>query len=355
MTPKIIILSGDRGTGNNGDRAITYNAIAELRKLIDGVDIVFSAPRPTRGADIYNTRFVPGLDQALYGNSARPGRLGRLFPRTVHRLARLMFVLASCLTMRWLRVKRPLAASAGPFLRELREAQLLLIAGGGQFASLWPVPVLVYSTAALCARIFGVPVAATGLGAGPFDSFRDRFLVRSALNRCEFVAARSPSAFENLSAIGVSDRKLVLGADDALTLQGSHCEEILSNPVETFNALPERFMVAQFRLAPSSSAGQNEIHKFSVALDKVIETLDLTVVFVPFAVSDYADDQVAHYRIYAKMVNKQRVHLIHSLYHPQTLKALIEEASLALGHGLHFCTFVLSSGVPTVGLYNNDY
>lgn len=355
MTPKIIILSGDRGTGNNGDRAITYNAIAELRKLVNDADIVFAAPRYTDLLDIYNARFVPGLDEALYGSLARRRRLSRLLPRPVYRFAKLALVLVSCLAMRWLRVKRPLVASAGPFLRELKEAQLLLIAGGGQFASLWPVPVLVYSTAVLCARIFGVPSAGTGLGAGPFDSFRDRFLVRTALNKCRLVAARSPSAFQNLRGIGVSARNLILGADDALTLQGSSCEEILTNSAETLKALPERFMVAHFRLAPSSSTGLSEIRKFALALDRVVEGLDLPIVFVPFAVSDYADDRTAHYHVYAQMTNKHRVHSVHALYHPQTIKALIGNASLALGHGLHFCTFALSSGVPIIGLYSNTY
>jgi len=355
MTPKIIILSGDRGTGNNGDRAITYNAIAELRRLINDADIVFAAPRYTDLLDIYNARFVPGLDEALYGGSAGRRRFGRLLPRPVYRLVKLALVLVSCMAMRLLRVTRPLVKSAGPFLRELKEAQLLLIAGGGQFASLWPVPVLVYSAAVLCARIFGVPVAGTGLGAGPFDSCRDRFLVRTALNKCRLVAARSPLAFENLRGIGVSAHKLILGVDDAVTLQGSSCEEILTNPAETLKALPERFMVAHFRLAPSSSAGADEIRKFAIALDRLVERLGLPVVFVPFAVSDYADDRTAHYHVYARMKNKHLVHSIHALYHPQTIKALIGDASLALGHGLHFCTFALSSGVATIGLYNNTY
>jgi polysaccharide pyruvyl transferase WcaK-like protein len=355
MNPKIIILSGDRGTGNNGDRAITFNAIERLRTLLKEPDIVFSTPRYTDLSAIYEARFVPGLDQALYGNSDTKVRLQRLIPRVARRLLRLTALLSSCLALRWLRSSQPISASAGPFLDELRTAQLLLIAGGGQFASLWSVSVLVYSAAVFCARLLRVPVVATGLGAGPFDSLRDRLLTRLALNQCELVAARSPSAFENIRAIGVSDRRLVLAADDALTLQKARADEILANPVETLRTLPERYIAAHFRLAPSASTGEGELSKFAALLDRIVDSLEVDVIFVPFAVSDYADDRVAHYQVYAKMHNKHRVHLIHSLYHPQAVKAIIGDAALAVGHGLHFCTFALSSGVPAIGLYKNQY
>jgi polysaccharide pyruvyl transferase WcaK-like protein len=355
MIPKIIILSGDRGTGNNGDRAITFNVIERLRTLLKEPDIVFSTPSYTDLSTIYEARFVPGLDQALYGNSDTKTRFRRLLPRVVRRLLRLTALISGCLIMRWLRSSRPIPASAAPFLNELRTAHLLLIAGGGQFASLWSVSVLVYSAAVFCARLLRVPVVATGLGAGPFDSLRDRLLTRLALNQCELVAARSPSAFEHLRAIGVSDRRLVLATDDALTLQKARADEILTNPVETLRTLPQRYVAAHFRLAPSASTGEAELSKFAALLDKIVDSLGLEVVFLPFAVSDYADDRVAHYQVYAKMHNKHRVHLIHQLYHPQALKAIIGHASLAVGHGLHFCTFALSSGVPTIGLYKNAY
>jgi len=352
MAPKIVILSGDRGTGNNGDRAITFNVIERLRTLLKEPDIVFSTPGYTDLSAIYEARFVPGLDQALYGNSQRSRRL---LPRALRRLLRLTAILSSCLALRWLRLSRPLPTSAGPFLNELRTAHLLLIAGGGQFASLWSVSLLVYSTAVFCARLLRVPVVATGLGAGPFDCLRDRIVARLALNQCEIVAARSPSAFENLRAIGVSDRRLVLVTDDALTLQEGPADEILTNPAETLRELPGRYVVAHFRLAPSAGTGELELSNFAAVLDRVADSLGLEVVFVPFAVSDYADDRVAHYKVYARMHNKHRVHLIHQLYHPQALKTIVGQASLALGHGLHFCTFALSSGVPTIGLYKNPY
>jgi|GEM_PF-7020783 len=355
MTPKIVILSGDRGTGNNGDRAITLNVIERLRALLEEPDIVFSTPHHTDLSAIYDARFVPGLDRALYGNSETKTRFQRLIPRVVRRLLRMVSILSSCLALRWLRLNRPIPASAGPFLDELRTAHLLLIAGGGQFASLWSVSVLVYSTAIFCARLLRIPVVATGLGAGPFDSLRDRLLTRLALNQCEFVAARSPSAFENLHTIGVSDRRLILVTDDALTLQKGRVDEILANPVETLRTPPERYAVAHFRLAPSSGAGEIELCKFAAVLDRIADSLGVDVIFVPFAVSAYADDRSAHYKVYAKMHNKHRVHLIHSLYHPQAVKAIIGDASLAIGHGLHFCTFALSSGVPAIGLYKNAY
>ncbi len=352
---KIIILSGDRGTGNNGDRAITFNVIERLRTLLKEPDIVFSTPGYTDLSAIYEARFVPGLDLALYGSSETKTRLQRLIPRVARRLLRLTALLSSCLIMRWLRLNRPIPPSAAPFLNELRTAHLLLIAGGGQFASLWSVSVLVYSTAVLCARLLRVPVVATGLGAGPFGSLRDRLLTRVALNQCQLVAARSRSALESLRAIGVSDRRLILGTDDALTLKKARAEDILTNPAETLRTLPERYIAAHFRLAPSSDTGEIELCKFAAVLDRIVDALDVEVVFVPFAVSDYADDRVAHYQVYAKMHNKHRVHLIHSLYHPQAVKAIIGDASLAIGHGLHFCTFALSSGVPAIGLYKNAY
>ena len=89
--------------------------------------------------------------------------------------------------------------------KALDMSRSMLFAGGGLFQDATSVRSCVYYWGlVMAARFKSVPVAAIGQSVGPLSGLFSKFLMRSALGKCEYVAVRDDTSAEMVSSMGVA-------------------------------------------------------------------------------------------------------------------------------------------------------
>ena len=88
--------------------------------------------------------------------------------------------------------------------------------------------------------------------------------------------------------------------------------------------------------------------------DYLVEKFNATVIFIP---TQYAadDDRKPALEILQAMINKDRAFILSQEYDDKEIKGVIGQLDLAIGFRYHFIVFAVTSGVPAIGIYLDDY
>jgi len=247
-----------------------------------------------------------------------------------------------------------LSASGREVLDEVARAQVLFLAGSGNFVDVYMsaggVPVR-WALAVLIADRSGVPVVASGQQIGPLNKRRSRLVARIALRRVALLGVREPASARCAVELGVPPYKVILTGDDAWYLPPADPE--LVDRYLTDNALPERFVAAQIRFDRSNGLGPRDGDRLARLLDRVSEALQLPIVFLSFHEGAVSRDRHAAALVTDAM--KAQAFVAPGPLDARLAKGVLARAELAIGGANHFCVFAASSGVPCVAVHRAPY
>jgi polysaccharide pyruvyl transferase WcaK-like protein len=190
----------------------------------------------------------------------------------------------------------------------------------------------------LLARLLNKPVVMLPNSVGPFRSTIGRVLSKVALNNCLFVLIRDEHSYRIVQDLHVKSFK-VLTSDTALLFEGSNNkskEKLIGvSPGLYSNSLSEK-KVAEYILA------------HAVALDKAVEALDVSVVFLPHYVSGFSnDDLYVSKAIRDRMVHRDRATIIDA-GSVEEFQSLISGVDLLVSSKMHPCVLGASYYVPSL-------
>ena len=229
---------------------------------------------------------------------------------------------------------------AHPVAVAIRESDGVVVTGGGNMSSLWPMHIFERATIAAMADRDGKPFVVTGQTIGPELTPDDAELVAELLGSARFVGLREPASFALCTRLGLTN--IVQTIDDASFLA------VAPEPTEGYCLVT---------LANHVGDHDREAVEAAIArmLDRVATTTGLEVVFSPHfgsLTTEKRGDSLMHERVASHMVAPSREI-------PATDAAasarLARRASLVISSRYHPVVFAVSAGVPTMGIPVDDY
>ncbi len=192
-------------------RALVNGDIGVVDGMVHlGDEAMFEVARDelqARGIRVVGVSAAPAESAARYGIDAVP-RLGFAGLDRDAAAARSRMLVAAASEPAGLPSDDP----AAPALAALRDADGLVVAGGGNLASRWPVHIHERGTLVAMAAASGVPVAVSGQTLGPDLDPADAEAVAGMLRSSALVSARESASHALARSWGVDAR---LGVDDA--------------------------------------------------------------------------------------------------------------------------------------------
>ncbi|VXC08197.1 polysaccharide pyruvyl transferase family protein [Frigoribacterium sp. 9N] len=334
-----IVTIGDVGVLDGmvhiGDEAMFHEATVQLRAR--GATITGVSSNPAETAERYGIDAVPAIG---FHPATTGGRLGQR-----ERRARVLSAIDGGAG------HLPQDDPAWQVVEAVREADGVLVAGGGNMASLWPMHVYERNTLGLIARRFDKPLVVSGQTIGPVLEGEDRELVTELLDAAALVGLREGASLELVRSLGVDPTTTVGTVDDASFLG--------------FEAAPPAGGAAgaaapYLAVSLSAHVGDADRGAFATAvarlLDRVAGEAGLEVVFLAHWGSldptEERGDSLLHRAVLDQLTVPARVE-------PTTdspaAARFARGAALHLTSRYHPAVFAVAGGVPTVGLAVDDY
>ncbi|MCI0141202.1 polysaccharide pyruvyl transferase family protein [Arthrobacter bambusae] len=341
-----ILVQGDLGqvAYHVGDEAMAIAAADELRaRLHAGIVLL------TRD---------PGQTRELYGTDA----IGTLvFPwPPAERTKHLELVRRAA---RGDRTALPPEDSVWQVIDEVKSADGVLIAGGGNMNSLYGW--LLYERVALglIAKELGKPLVVSGQTFGPTLLPQDQHVLHELLDYAALVGAREPSSYALGFQMGLDSGKLTRVLDDASFLVPPGTPGMpagsarLHDPAGEESGLPSGPFIAATFGPESWRDGTRSLAKLGEALDRAVELTGLPVYLIPHVGPLGHDGQGGDHESHETVVahsRSGRIHVCPVLPAPAAA-ALTVAADLVLTNRYHPVVFGLAAGVPVVALANDAY
>ncbi|MEW1819791.1 polysaccharide pyruvyl transferase family protein [Arthrobacter sp. NPDC080031] len=333
-----ILVQGDLGqvAYHVGDEAMAIAAADELRARLQA-KIVLLTRDPEQTTDLYGMDAIDTL----------------VFPwPPAERSKHLELVRRAA---RGDRTALPAEDSVWRVIDEVKSADGVLIAGGGNMNSLYGW--LLYERAALglIAKELGKPLVVSGQTFGPTLLPQDQLTLHELLDYAGLVGAREPSSYALGFQMGLGSEKLTRGVDDAsfLLLPGS----VDANPAGEEFELPEGPFIAATFGPESWRDGTRSLAKLGEVLDRAVELTGLPVYLIPhvgpLGPEGRGGDHESHETVHAHSRSGQ-VRVCPVLPAP-AVAAFTAAAELVLTNRYHPVVFGLAAGVPVVALANDSY
>ncbi len=225
------------------------------------------------------------------------------------------------------------------------EADGVVVAGGGNLASTWPMHVFERAALGRIAAALGRPLVVSGQTLGPHLDAADTLLVAELLAGARVVGLREDASDRVAEGLRVEAPRRTRTPDDAAFL-----------PSAAIPAAPRPYcLVTIARHAGGADAGRVEA-ALAALLDEVAARTGLEVVFSAHFGSlrpgDVRGDDAVHAGIAARMRAPARVEPV---VDARTSAALARDADLVVSSRYHPAVFAASAGVPVLGIAVDDY
>lgn len=334
-----IVVIGDVGWSNFyhlGDEAMTELAIDEIRRRDRSDQITLIAGDPEHAQELYE---VDSISRIGFRGGDR--RFNERRQRQVLEHAQGKASLGK-------------DDSALAVIEAVRNADAVLVAGGGNLNSMFPQHIFERETLCRIAQHFDVPYGFTSQTVGPRVDPDDRRRLREVFSRAAFVGAREAHTHALLSDFNLPDGVLHRMVDDAFSL-GPREED--REAIADLTDGP--FVIASFAEKPSSKLiSQDEYHRLIAStLAQIAEEHDCRVLLVPHGAhpmpgqsirDQSANTTIAHYAADDRV---QTVRMVTA----RELAALSEQALLVIGSRYHAGIFAVRAGVPAISLAPHAY
>lgn len=262
--------------------------------------------------------------------------------------------------------------SLGAYVRAVRDADLVVLGGGTLFTDATSMAVLVNTSAAFLARLFGTPVALYGVASG-FMRASSRMLVRGALRTVRLACLRDPESVAELAPLAPRGLTLEATGDVAFSLRvpdpaPARANRVVIAPRRVFHygntMLP---FALRKRLGMLPAGYYEKLERFKSILaevaDHLVDAHGCEVVFLPMysaigpaeGASGYLkkefssrDDQICR-EIHERMAHKDSARVYIS-DRPRKVLSLIASSRVLLGVPLHSLILAHVAETPFVGL-----
>ncbi|MEW5323155.1 polysaccharide pyruvyl transferase CsaB [Geobacillus thermoleovorans] len=295
-----IVISGFYGLGNTGDEAILEAIIDNLRAELPNPDITVFSLSPEQTAKAHGVKSVY--------RGWRHDNKGKI--------------------------------------RALREADLLISGGGGLLQDAYPTrflfgPLPYYLLIVFLAKLCGTKVMFFSQGIGPINTKWGKILMRVFGNMADFITVRDEYSKQLLRRLGVTRPETVVTADIVFAFRPKEDEAC----VESLPLRGDEQLVA-VSVRPWFHR-RDYYWKIAKALDELIESEDITPVFVPM---EGRHDIYASEQVVKQMAHGASCHILGPDFTPNQYLHFISLCRLTIGMRLHSLIFSALAGVPHIGL-----
>jgi len=240
----------------------------------------------------------------------------------------------------------------------LREADLILVGGGGLFQDLynWYFPPF-FGAVVLVAKLLRKPTILYGVGIGPLSTWLGRSMTWMAARLADLIVVRDESSAIELWRLGIR-KDVSVTADLAFSLRAAQPERgraLLSAAGMVELRHPLVGVVVQGLLP----WGDHQKRSLAAALDHVVEDWGGQIVFIPFG--QYRSgahvggeglnvDSVSTLHVRSLMRHKAETTLLLGEHLPSDLMAAIGHFDLILSMRYHGLVMATAMGVPCIAL-----
>ena len=313
-----------------GDEAMFEALRDEMRER--GVELVAVSSEPAESAERYGVDAVSRVGFTGLSRDAADERMRQVVAAAKH--------------------PSSLAADdpARALIDAIADTNGVVVAGGGNLASRWPVHIYERATLAAIAGEVGRPVVVTGQTLGPDLVDSDRTLLSRALRAAQLVGVRETTSLALARELGVEAR---LGVDDASFL-GDRDPRTDS---ETDASDPRSGVLVSLSLSLGDAPRDVTVARIARLVDRAAELTGEPVAFhAHFGPLDpdapARGDAVLHEEVRAQMTAPSRVIPTGD---PRNAARLARSAALLITGRYHPAVFAAPAGVPIVGLVADDY
>ncbi len=345
VQPKQIIISHVYSSENKGDAALTSVLIQDIRRVFKGARITI----------LKLDSLQPGQFEGVPEEPSFMAYVLNAYKNPVVKLAYALYMM--CATLLWALLRRVVDTR---FLlpRHLRDivalydtADLIVPVGGGYIRSrtglkhCFNVPLLLHPL--LLGSLLGKTTVLYAQSVGPFHNKFEEWLVTFVLRRMSLVMLREDASVALLARLGVRDN-VVRAVDSGFLLEGTQKINL-----RKLYGIPKEHLLVGVTVRAWLDDEAQAAYEDAVAraLDAIIETQSVHVVFIPQVTAAKGDDdRIVSQRVRDRMQNLGNVTLITDTPDHHTIKSLYDGLDVLLGTRFHSVIFSLTSHVPVLAI-----
>lgn len=315
-TKSVLILADVTGMGpayHVGDEAMAEVAINRLAKIFGRENLVLACSTPINAASTYSVKAIP-----LY-SLTKSQRFRAIFTRphsSIYQLSLLLYHLWKC--------------------------DLVFISGGGNHTSVWPHVLESRLYILRLARLFKRRVIFASQTLGPFTD-EHRAACQEVFSTADWVGVRD----RDYSAKQL-DIPVHFAVDDAVFLPAEH-----DNQTRAISAKKRDLIGLSLRGFKGATDEHRE--KLCLALASIAVSKNATTVFIPHHAAGGMGDLDIARKISPLWPKDSPLLVLNPIPHATAVKALTGDCSLNLTMRYHQLIFSLSVGVPSIGIYVEEY
>lgn len=356
---KVVIFSGS-GQGNMGDDAILTSNLNILKQGNDYELLTFS-PRPENAAKIQGVEAYPDLGRIFNQGRRVCNRSWR-----INELNFIVFVAEMLFNAKRLRLKKRLvflSENERGFLCKIAESDAFLLAGGGTLNDHFDFKALLAEI--LIAKALGIKCFLGAQTIGPLNKKISRRLLRWALEDT-VLTLRDKNLSKNvlLNDIKLRNDSIYECVDDAFLLPAiteEKAKDIFRGEGIEIGVIREHHRI--IGINPRGwwkEAGQKTgLRKALLELLRYCVEKKYYVIFVPTAEGggETSKDRNTALELLqeACLINHPNVRALKEVYGASEIKGLLGLLDCAIGISYHFNLFALTQGIPTIGIYQDEY
>ncbi len=345
--PKNIIISHVYSSDNKGDAALTSVLISELKRKFPKAKITILRHLDSSQP---NGRFegIPEKPSFRYYAVNK-------YRNPLLKLAYTFYMMSA--TLMWAAGRRYagrqlyLPAHLREVARMYEQADLIVPVGGGYIRGraglLFRVNVPLELHPLLFGYLLGKPTVLYSQSVGPFQNRLEKMLAAYVLKRMTLILLREDTSVALLAGLGVT-RNVMRAIDAGFLLKSTGKVDIRKlYPIPSGKLL----IGVTVRAWLKGPAQANYEQAVAAALDRMVETADACVIFIPQVTAAKGDDdRVVSRRVHGLMRHRAAATLIEDEPDHHRIKALYDNLDMLLGTRFHSVIFSLTSLVPVFAI-----
>ena len=238
-------------------------------------------------------------------------------------------------------------------IEALRQADGLVISGGGNISGTWPEKVDERIALLKIARDLGRPVVVVGQTLGPTLSLDQSARLAHVLPWAGWVGVRDEESGAVARSLGVPADRVHRQLDDAFFLEP---QPVINGRAEHLRRESRPLVLVTLDASFGAAGHREALRAIASQLDGVADSLGAALWFVPHvggtAVPDTHCDLVAGRALAACL--RTPLHLL-DLWQPREVRWLVAQAAMVISTRYHPIVFATAAGTPALALHQDEY